>query len=136
MANELSDKIKLGAAYLSASGYVASYLGNEVLQKAVSLGKIEAYPLMGYISDLTLPGAATSWALFATTNKSKNIQRLASLTVASSFTLYEFFPFLKEASTFDPKDILCYFAGSLLAYAGIKFMSKRNLGTLENLFEV
>jgi hypothetical protein len=124
MAEEYGE-VNKNIASLSTLGYNAVWIGNELVQEMVRAGTVDYNTAIGHLSDLAFPGVITSWALLATANKSKTTQRLASLAVPASLTIYEFFPFLDGSTTFDWYDIPCYFVGSTLAYAGVKLGSSK-----------
>lgn len=122
--SERNNKLNGNLAIKSAFYFGLAWIGNELMQRMVQEKTLEHTATIGHLSDLALPGVMTSLALFATANKSKVTQRLASIAVPLSLTAYEFFPFMEGSKTFDWNDIPFYFLGSAIAYWGINLNSR------------
>jgi hypothetical protein len=131
--NEISNLI-------SASGNIGLAIYGEYLQSLVKDKIIDYQPIMGYISDFAGAAAFTSisFLIIPIMKVDKKIEYQHPTLLGIGWTgmelSHKYFP--SPTDTFDPKDIVAYWAGIGLA-CGINHISKKNKkNNLENKIDI
>jgi len=88
-----------------------------------SAGEIPYETYMGYMGDFSAPAAMTSFSLLFS---GKGGEKVSFFLPASFYTFVEFTGLFGASQTFDPLDIVCYWAGAGLAFGLYKLTSKNS----------
>lgn len=116
--------------------YMASSFAGEFMQMSTKAGEMNYNWFTGHLSDIGGAGSFACNALFLLQFSKYRDNERAKIKLVLSYptiaTLLEISKLNPLANTYDPQDIVCFFAGSLMAYG----LSKANeKGVFKGLFK-